>query len=107
MVVDCGVWGARGGIGFDLIDNKKVYDYKLPTYMDEVEYFVSWVHTHFASSLIVWVYGFCEVTIMHEGIIIDGARDFALVRIRFPSLSLPSCAMGTVFGVWTREHAHG
>jgi hypothetical protein len=61
LVVDCGVWGPRGGIGFDQIADNKVYDYKLPSHMDEVEYFVSWVHTHFPRSLVVWIFGFCEI----------------------------------------------
>jgi hypothetical protein len=61
LVLDCGVWGARGGLGFDETDGKELYHYKLPTFRDEVEYFVSWVHTQFPDSLVLWVYGFCEL----------------------------------------------
>jgi hypothetical protein len=60
VLVDCGVWGPRGRTGFNEQDGSNAYDYMLPSYVEEVEYFVSWVHTHFVDSLVVWIYGFCE-----------------------------------------------
>jgi hypothetical protein len=59
----CWSWiDARGGLGFDETDGKGLYHYKLPTCRDEVvEYFVSWVHTQFPDSLVLWVCGFCEL----------------------------------------------
>jgi hypothetical protein len=60
VFVDCGVWGPRGRLGFNEQDGPDAYDYMLPSHVEEVEYFVSWVHTHFAESLVVWIYGFCE-----------------------------------------------
>jgi hypothetical protein len=61
LVVDCGIWGPRGRTGFNESDGANVYDYALPSSTEEVNYFVSWVHSHFADSLVVWIYGFCEL----------------------------------------------
>jgi hypothetical protein len=60
VLVDCGVWGPRDRTGFNEQDGSSAYDYMLPSFVEEVEYFVSWVHTHFVDSLVVWIYGFCE-----------------------------------------------
>ena len=45
VIVDCGIWGPRGRTGTNESDGANVYDYTVPSFTEEVNYFVSWVHT--------------------------------------------------------------
>jgi hypothetical protein len=61
LVVDVGVWGPRGYMGLD----EGVYTTAL-NMVDEVHYFVKWVRSHFARSVVVWVFGYCGAVLRRE-----------------------------------------
>ena len=58
LVLDIGVWGPRANLGHEL--GLLVYNRTL-TVAEEMAYFVEWVHDNFATSLIIWVHGYCQL----------------------------------------------